>query len=201
MQPDLLDDAFLRFKSLMNQLVPIPDDEWEPVRGKVRLQVVRKGEYLLRAGEICRYQSFIASGLLRAYLLKDGKEHVRQFLFENGFAVDIASYLTQSPSPFFIVAMEDSLLLQVNYTDMTELVEHSFRFMKLSKIMADQTALALIRRSVSLLVDDATQRYLDLVRERPEVVQRVPQYLIASYLGITPEALSRIRKSLKEHAS
>ena len=69
--------------------------------------------------------------------------------------------------------------------------------MKLAKKLADQSAINLIRRSVSLLVDDATKRYEDLLRERPQVIQRVPQYMVASYLGITPEALSRIRKELQ----
>jgi CRP-like cAMP-binding protein len=196
-----INEQFTQLKTLFNTLVPIPDSEWERAKNAFRSFVVSKGQYLLQPGETCKYLSFINSGLLRSYLLKDGKEHVRQFLFENGFAVDIGSFLTQTPSPFFIEAMEESLLLQVSFQDMDELMESSFHFMKLGKKLADQSAINLIRRSVSLLVDDATQRYLDLIRERPQVVQRVPQYLIASYLGITPEALSRIRKELQRNGS
>ncbi len=190
-----------QLKAFFNGIVALPEADWDRACPLFRSGQVAKGERILQAGQVCRYLSFVNRGLFRAYLLKDGKEHVRQFLFEDGFAVDIGSFLTQTPSPFFIEALEDSLLLQITQPDMDELCENSFAFMKLARKLSDQSAINLIRRSVSLLVDEATQRYEDLVRERPQVIQRVPQYLIASYLGITPEALSRIRNQLQRRAS
>ncbi len=177
--------------------MPLPEADWQRAWPLFRAATVAKGACILQPGQVCRYLSFVNQGLLRSYLLNDGKEHVRQFLPENGFAVDIGSFLTQTPSPFFIEALEDSVLLQISLSDMDALCEGSFPFMKLAKKLADQSAINLIRRSVSLLVDDATKRYEELLRDRPQIVQRVPQYMIASYLGMTPETLSRIRRDLQ----
>ncbi|GAB2589019.1 Crp/Fnr family transcriptional regulator [Spirosoma areae] len=197
----MLDIQLNQLRLFFDSIVPLPEADWKRACPLFRSVEIARGDRILQEGQVCRYLSFVNQGLFRSYLLKDGKEHVRQFLFEGGFAVDIGSFLTQTPSPFYIEALEDSLILQLSQSDMDELCEGSFHFMKLGKKLADQSAINLIRRSVSLLVDAATKRYEDLLRERPQLIQRVPQYLIASYLGITPEALSRIRREIQRRAS
>lgn len=155
-----------------------------------------KGELILSEGQTCRFVWFVNKGLVRSYLVQQGKEHIRQFTAENGFAVDLGSFLQQKPGSFFIEAMEDVQALRISFDDLNALFNSSFHFMKLGKLMADQATVNLIRRSVSLVKDDAKTRYLAFIAERPDLIQRVPQFMIAAYLGITAESLSRIRREV-----
>lgn len=192
------DEQLQQLKSFLLGIVAIPEKELDDAGALFSSHAVKKGEFLLKEGRVCTHLTYINQGLFRTYLLQDGKERVRQFMAENGFAVDIGSFLAQKPSPFFIEALEDSLILKIDFSSLNGLFEGSFHFMKLGKLMADQAAINLIRRSVSLIKDNAKTRYLDLVRERPELLQRSPLFMIASYLGVTPEALSRIRKEISQ---
>lgn len=185
-----------QLRAVLLRIVDIPERELDDSAAFFSSQELKKGDFLLREGRVCTHLAFINKGLFRTYLLQDGKEHVRQFMAENGFAVDIGSFLSQTPSPFYIEALEDSHVLKIEFSRLNALFEGSFHFMKLGKLMADQASINLIRRSVSLVKDNAKTRYLDFVAERPELLQRVPLFMIASYLGITPEALSRIRREL-----
>lgn len=151
---------------------------------------------LLQEGSTCRFLYFINQGLVRSYLVQNGKEYIRQFIEENGFAVDLESFLLQKPSSFFFEAMEDTQVLRISSSSLTHLFNSYFHLMKLGKMMAEQSTINLIRKSVSLVKDNTKARYLDFVAERPNLVQRVPLFMIASYLGVTPESLSRIRKEV-----
>ncbi len=193
-----LEAQLAQYKAVVRNVFPIPEEELEAVKNVFSPASYRKGERLLEEGQVCTHLTFVNKGLFRTYLIQDGKEHVRQFMAENSHVVEMGSFLTQSPSPFVIEALEDSLVLRATYEAINGLFESSFQFMKLGKMFADQTSVNLIRRSVSLIKDDATTRYLTLLAERPFLMQRVPQYMIASYLGITPETLSRIRKELSK---
>jgi len=151
---------------------------------------------LLSEGQVCKNLYFINSGLTKSYLLNEGKEHIRQFAAENDFVVDLGSLLSQHKSAFFIQTLENTEGLKITYEDLDKLFNSSFSFMKLGKVIADRSTINLIKRSVSLVKDDAKQRYLDFIKDIASLTQRVPQFMIASYLGITPESLSRIRKEI-----
>jgi CRP-like cAMP-binding protein len=110
--------------------------------------------------------------------------------------VDLGSFLSQSKSSFYIQTLESTDALKITFEDLDKLFNSSLIFMKLGKVMAERSTINLIKRSVSLLKDDAKHRYLNLMKERPSLIQRVPQFMIASYLGVTPESLSRIRKEI-----
>jgi CRP/FNR family transcriptional regulator, anaerobic regulatory protein len=183
---------------VLQHIVEIPDAELDSVPDIFKSVQFKKGEYLLSEGQICKHLYFINKGLVKTYLLQDGKEYIRQFAAENDFSVDLCSFLSQSTTSFFIQALEDTTAVQINFVDLDALFNSSFHFMKLGKKMAEQSTINLIKRSVSLIKDDATIRYNNFIKERPSLLQRVPQFMIASYLGITPESLSRIRKDLSE---
>jgi CRP/FNR family transcriptional regulator, anaerobic regulatory protein len=157
-----------------------------------------KKEFLVRQGETCRHIAFINEGLLRLYYDVEGVEHVRQFHFERSFCGEYQSFLTEKPAQMSLQALEDSELLLISHADLHALFRLSKEFERIGRILAEQSFIFVSQRFASMLLESPEERYQILVRERPKVVQRVPQYMIASYLGITPEALSRIRKRLAE---
>lgn len=157
-----------------------------------------KKEFLVRQGETCRHIAFINEGLLRLYYDVEGVEHVRQFHFERSFCSEYQSFLTEKPAQMSLQALEDSELLLISHADLHALFRLSKEFERIGRVLAEQSFIFVSQRFASMLLEPPEERYQILVRERPKVVQRVPQYMIASYLGITPEALSRIRKRLAE---
>ena len=191
-----MEQRLLQLKQILTYLVDIPESEIDAALNFFTSVSFQKGQYLLSEGQVCKYLYFINSGLTKSYLLNEGKEHIRQFAAENDFVVDLGSFLSQSKSAFFIETLESTQALKIKYEDLDKLFNSSFSFMKLGKVIADRSTINLIKRSVSLVKDDATDRYLDFIKERPTLIQRVPQFMIASYLGITPESLSRIRKEI-----
>jgi len=155
-----------------------------------------KKEYLVRQGETCRHIAFINEGLMRLYYDIEGEEYVRQFHFERSFCSEYQSFLTEKPAQMSLQALEDCELLIMSHTDLHALFRLSKEFERIGRVLAEQSFIFVSQRFASMLLESPEERYQILVRERPKVVQRVPQYMIASYLGITPEALSRIRKRL-----
>lgn len=157
-----------------------------------------KKEFLVRQGETCRHIAFINEGLMRLYYDVEGEEHVRQFHFERSFCSEYQSFLTEKPAQMSLQALEDTELLLISHADLYALFRLNKEFERIGRILAEQSFIFVSQRFASMLLESPEERYQILVRERPKVVQRVPQYMIASYLGITPEALSRIRKRLAE---
>lgn len=191
-----MEQRILQLKKVLSHLVDTPESEISSALNYFKPVSFQKGDYLLTEGQVCKNLYFINSGLTKSYLLNDGKEHIRQFAAENDFVVDLGSFLPQSNSAFYIQALENTETVRISFQDLDYLFNSSFSFMKLGKIIADRSTVNLIKRSVSLVKDDAKKRYLDFITERPSLTQRVPQFMIASYLGITPESLSRIRKEI-----
>lgn len=155
----------------------------------------KKHSYLLRAGEVCRYESFITKGLLKIYSLSaSGIEHIIFFAVENWYAGDLYSFLTGLPATLNIVAMEDTEVLQIEKRVLERLLvqvppmERYFRILFQNAFVASQVR---IMESIS---DSAETRYEAFLKRYPLIQNRIPQYLIASYLGITPQFLSKIRR-------
>jgi CRP-like cAMP-binding protein len=180
----------------LKRVLPFTDEELAAITELLQPRILLKGDFFLKEGEVCRDVLFIQSGLLRLYYVNEGKENIRQFMFENSFITEYESFLSQKPSTYYIDAIERTEVQVLCYTDLNALQERYTHFLRLGKIMAESIVIHVGNRYMSLIRDDATTRYLRLIKERPKVVQRVPQYMIASYLGITPEALSRIRKEI-----
>jgi CRP-like cAMP-binding protein len=156
-----------------------------------------KGDFLLREGHVSNELAFIAKGSMMCYYLKDGKRYIDEFSLDYEFITDYSSFIRQSPSDKNIECLEDCAVFCISKTQLDDLYEVKDQpFDKLGRLMAEQIYLQWHEKSKSLLMDDATERYLKLIKSRPHLPQRVPQYLVAEYLGITPESLSRIRKTL-----
>ena len=158
---------------------------------------LRKKQYLLQEGNASKYTAFVNKGLLRAYSVDaNGTEHIVQFATEDGWMTDIYSFLTGEPSGCNIDAMEDTELLLITKAGQDEMVLQIPKMERYLRLLMQNHLIVLQRRVISSLNFSAEDKYLQLLSASPNIIQRVPQHYIASYLGITPETLSRIRKQI-----
>jgi CRP-like cAMP-binding protein len=139
-------------------------------------------------------------GALRAYVIdSNGEDHTIQFAIEDWWISDFNSYVYQQPATMFVVAMEDSVVLQIDYKDEQALKAANHKFETFFRIMAERGAAYHQRRIISNLTQTAEERYNNFLETYPLIVQRIPQYALASYLGMTTEFLSRIRNNKVKH--
>lgn len=158
---------------------------------------IKKGGYLLRQGEKCRHSFFVESGLLRQYSIDiKGKEHILQFAPENWFMSDRESVYFDQPSSYFIQALEDTDAVLIDEDLLLQLSKSDATFLEFNNKLLHNHIRHLQKRITQLQSATAEERYLDFIKIYPDLMLRVPQHLIASYLGITPESLSRVRKEL-----
>lgn len=148
---------------------------------------------LLEEGQIAKRLFFIRKGCLRLFFLSEGKDITFQFFFENEFVSSFDSLYTRSPSLFSLESIEPSDVLAINRDDFFRLVESDIRFRKLYEEKLIDRFRAYQQLFLSRIKNSPRQRYEELLRQHPSIIQRVPQHYIASYLGITPVSLSRIR--------
>ncbi|AFD08902.1 Crp/Fnr family transcriptional regulator [Solitalea canadensis] len=189
------------FTAIFNKYgIGFPTEEQALMSTIVRSKHFDKKDYLLRAGEIERNMWWIASGAVRLFYEKDGEEVDTMFTFENSFVTSCASLLSQAPSSYSIQTLETSEVMYISKSNLDFLYDRSKNAERLGRLSLEGLYLAKEERDRSLRSDSATDRYLQLIGTQPDLLQRIPQKYIASYLGITPESLSRIRKNLVKTA-
>jgi CRP-like cAMP-binding protein len=172
------------------------DDELSRLLPRLHKKSVSKNTFLLRQGDQCPNAFFVESGLLRSYTIDDtGKDHIIQFAPENWFISDRSSAYFHEPSLVFIEAIEDSVVIVIDqyYNDFIREIPS---YKEKNEMLLQNHIRHLQNRINALLGATAEARYLDFIRLYPNVSLRVPQWMIASYLGVTPESLSRVRKDL-----
>ena len=158
---------------------------------------MEKGQFLLREGEVCRNTFFVEKGLLRLYSIsKAGKEHIIQFAPENHLITDRSSLFFGESSDYFIDAIEDSEIISLS-PDFYEYMSRNDPETSAKHILLLHNHARQLQKRVNLLLGaNAEERYLDFIKVYPNVFKRVPQWMVASFLGITPESLSRVRKEI-----
>lgn len=163
----------------------------------IQVRHLQKKEFLLREAEVCRYESFVLKGCLRNYYLDNkGDEHILQFSVEDWWTSDLYSLLTQTPATQFIDALEDSTLAMIEKDDLERLYRQVPKFERFFRIMLQNAFIAQQQRILQNIGSTAEDRYLAFRKKYPTLESRLPQHQIASYLGITPEFLSKIRGKL-----
>lgn len=175
----------------------ITDGQLVQVLDKLPFREYRKGQFVLSEGQICKHIFYVEKGLLRFYSIDHlGKEHIIQFAPEGWFISDRSSIYFNEPSRFFIDAVEDTRVAILDEQFICDVGELSPQFRKYNEHILQNHIRQLQNRVHLLISTTAEDRYLDFIKLYPNISQRVPQWMIASYLGITPESLSRVRKDL-----
>jgi CRP-like cAMP-binding protein len=175
---------------------PLTDSESELIKNAFVPKKIRKKQYILQEGQVCKYSAFIVKGAMRQYSVDDkGAEHIVRLLIENWWAVDRESFVMLTPSVYNIDAWEDTEILLITKSGSLELFDQIPVLAQWARKLDEHHAFASQKRLSAAISFSAEKRYSDFVSTYPEFLQRFPQHMIASYLGITKETLSRIRKS------
>lgn len=159
----------------------------------LEVKTLFKKDFLIEEGEICSFIGFVKTGVLRSYLDKDGKEFNIDFYFPESIVTSYRSFLTREPSIGSIQALENSTILCLSQTNYDLLLNESKAWFKVAKYISDTLFVKKCQKDISLLMNTAYERYKLLLQTYPNVEQLVPQYHIASYIGIEPESLSRLK--------
>jgi len=170
------------------------DEEIDVLEGYMMSRFIRKGDHYLSLGQVSRHFAFIDSGLTMHYSLHDGVEIPCNFSSEGGWMGSLKSLTTGTPTEFAIKALEDTRLREISAENMQYLFLLSSRWLVFKNHLVENVFFNITEHNADLATLDAKERYYKFMREKPDLINRVPQYYIAAYLGITPQSLSRIRK-------
>ncbi|QHT68943.1 Crp/Fnr family transcriptional regulator [Rhodocytophaga rosea] len=181
------------FFETVNQFLPLSAESKQALSAILQRMELPKGHVLVRAGTVCHYIYFIEKGLSRTYYLKEDKDVTDWISTENTFACSIVSFITRKPDRRIIELLEDSLLWAIHYQDIEQLYKNHHEIERFGRLVTSHGLVQMQQRFDELHFATAHERYKHLIETSPTIIQRVPLGMIASYLGITGETLSRIR--------
>ena len=175
--------------------MPLPRQQFDTIQNLFMPRSMAKGEMLLREGEVAKYGAFVCKGCLRSYVVDDnGKEHIVQFAPENWWLSDIESMVNKKPSIYFMDAIESTEVLLADMFSFQKMLDQLPGFAEAFRLGQQKHTTAKDKRIISSLTADAEEKYFRFLNTYPSIAQRVPLHMIASYLGISAETLSRVRK-------
>lgn len=184
------------FQSLRNK-VPFSNEELEVLKKYLTPKKLRKKQYLLQEGDVSKFIAFVEKGALRSYSIDEkGVERIIQFALEGWTISDLYSFLTGEPATYNIDAVEDSELVLISKAAHEELLQILPKYESWIRIQITGAYVAMQRRLTSIISLSLEDRYASFTALYPEIVQRIPQHMIASYMGLTPETLSRVRNRI-----
>lgn len=190
---------FSLLRAHIEKRVHLSDEEFEISAKFFELKKLRKNQFLLNEGEICTHIGFVNSGCLRQYSIDNkGTEHIIQFAIEDWWVSDLHSFLSGKPSEFNVDALQDSEVLLLEKSARDELLDNCPKMERFFRLLIEANHVATNQRIADSLSASAEERYLKFIKTYPKLFETVPQNQIASYLGITPQSLSRIRKELTQ---
>jgi CRP-like cAMP-binding protein len=182
-----------------NKFLPLDDEEKAFVEEVFKERRIKRRQFILQEGEISKHNTFVLEGCFRMYFVdNNGKEHNLQFAVENWWVGDISSFFSEEPSNLYIEAIENSVILQIKKEDQLRLFVEYPKFNRIYRVLAENGMVSLQKRTIQNISSTAEERYLDFVKRYPQFLNRISNVQIASYLGVTPEFLSAIRKKISK---
>lgn len=185
-----------QIREYFETIVPLNDEEWQLFSSKLERQDFTKKTTLLRSGKTARYLSFIETGAVRFFIPKIENDLTFSFVFGGSFMSAYDSFISQTPALYAIETLTQTVLWRISHKNLQTIYAQTEVGNAIGRFAAEQIYLKKAKRELSLLNDTAEQRYLNLFSEQPHLIQQIPLKYIASYIGITPQALSRIRKRI-----
>lgn len=189
----------LRLQKLVAQFAHITTEDWDFALSNAQTIHLKKGDYWVEEGKTCRYIGFVVEGVFRIFSTIEGKEIIAHFSFErrNPVLSAYTSFINQRPSLESIQALEDSTLIVLHYDHLQKLYQKKPVFERLGRLLIEQMYVLAKTRIYDLQHKTASERYRELLEKYPQIINRIAHHHIASYLGIAPESLSRLRKKLQ----
>ena len=183
-----------KFINHFSRISPLSTEEANAIREHMVVKTFRKGDYLLKEGQFSVDTYFILEGCIREYILTDGEEKTTNFFTEEQWVISLNNFGAKIPATHNLVCVEDTAVSVGNERQAQELFKQFPRFETISRVIVEADFAEQKKLLTSYLADSPEQRYLKLLKSRPDLFQRIPQYQLASYIGVKPESLSRIRK-------
>ncbi len=182
--------------TILNKLVKLSDEEIDALKPRVQLQQLGKNEHFVDEGKIANHIAFVKSGYLRVYFNKDGSEITRDISSTNSFMTSLTSFVTKKPSFEIVSAITECELLLIGREDLNYLYQNYNNWQMIGRRVVEEMFVRLQNRVYSLLTSSAEERYIELMNNRPDILKNIPLQYIASYLGITSQSLSRLRRKI-----
>ena len=190
-------DKFKALLDYINRVVVLTEEEESILTSLISYRKLLKGQYFLQQGDVCKFSGFVISGCTKTfYVDEEGQEHVVMFSIEDWWTSDMGSYISQKPADFNVQCLENTELVQFSYENQQQMMQEIPAMERFFRIIVERAFVASQKRIVRNMSMSAKDRYLLFRNEYPKIEQRIPQYLIASYLGITKEFLSKIKSQL-----
>ena len=183
-------------RKFIDTISPLNDSDWNFFSSKLKEVKFDKNTTVLKLGKVEKHLSFISKGIVRYYIPKEESDLTFGFSFENEFVTAYDSFLTQTPSEYEIETLTETILWQISNKDLQEVYKRTINGNIIGRKMAENMYLIKSKRELALLSKTAEERYLNLFSDRPKLLKEIPLKYIASYIGVTPQALSRIRKRI-----
>jgi CRP/FNR family transcriptional regulator, anaerobic regulatory protein len=202
MKENLSEASIEPLLNYFERLIPLNKEEKELVTQNFHPRLYRKRQYVLQEGNICIQLNFVVRGCLRMYKIDEqGATHILQFAAENYWINDLGSFHSEKASELNIDALDDTMLLQINHSDLISLYKQASKFDRIFRVLIENSFVSLQKRLLQNISSTAEERYQSFLETYPHLANRLPQTQIASFLGITPEFLSRLRNKLSKSKS
>jgi len=190
-----------RFRIVISSIIPVSESFWANLEPLLEVKEFQPGEEVIKIGDHSCDMHFVLDGMIRAFVVKNGEEITWSFFGKEDIAIDFSSFITGEPSRLSYEALERTVCIALSQETIRALYDKYPMMNKVGRILTEKGFLKHHKRSRAFLLDTPEERYLDLLNEQPELLQRVAQRHIATYLGIKPESLSRIKKRLQQKIS
>lgn len=176
--------------------VSFSEEEIQEFVSCFKVTKVKKRQFIIQPDFVAKYRNYVVKGAFRAYVVADeGEEHTIQFAVEDWWISDYSSYINQQPASMFVIALEDSILLQIDFESEQKLKASNHKFETFFRIMAERSFAGIQKRLISNLTKTAEERFTEFEQKYPKIANRVPQYALASFLGMTTQYLSKLRNT------